>query len=319
MLHVVPRYAYAMAQYQTTVFDLEDSPQEESHRVTEVTNVSISTALSGLTFTFKAQGFTVAGDGLDFDFLSLDEHFAVHEWDFYDTPGVFFRERTFGTTNRSALYWPRISGHHNGRSFRYACGLPPLTRDAVSFCGNSPHTFYRLPFTGGWPTWTISQGNFGMLSHTGSQSYAFDFPAPAGTQIRAARGGIVEAVQESNSANGYDPALGYCTNFSANYVAIRHQDGTLGNYGHMPQNGVLVAVGQKVRRGAAIALVGNTGCSSGPHLHFWAANVSGTTSIPARFERWNTCFHPMLFFWQPCPPRIGCNVPNTGDILFSTQ
>ncbi len=320
-LHVRPRYNYAAAEYQTTVFNLEDSPQEEGYRVTQVTNVSVTVTppLSGpaFTFTFKALGFTVAGDELDFDFLSLNEPFAVHEWDFYDTPGIFFKEQTFGVTNRSALYWPRISGHHHGRPFRYTCGLPQLTRDAVFFCGSLPHTFYRLPFTGGWPTWSLSQGNFGSFSHTNSQSYALDFGAPAGTQIRAARGGIVEAVEESYSANGYDSTQGICTNFNANYLAIRHQDGSMGNYAHIAQNGVQVLVGQKVRRGDAIAIVGNTGCSSGPHLHFYASDFAGNNSILARFERWNTCIVPLPPV--PCLPLLECIVPATGEILFSTQ
>ncbi len=193
-----------------------------------------------------------------------------------------------------------------------------LTRDAISFCEDSPHTFYRLPFHGGWPLWALTQGNFGSVSHTGSQVYAFDFTAPAGTQIRAARGGIVEAVQESLSANTYDPNLMQCTNMSANKVAIRHQDGSLGNYGHILHNGVLVSVGQKVRRGDVIALVGETGCASGPHVHFWAGNVTGQDSIPARFEAWRVCYIE-LGIPNPCFPWQECYVPETGDILFSTQ
>ena len=49
---------------------------------------------------------------------------------------------------------------------------------------------------------------------------------------------------------------------------IQHDDGTLGEYMHLAPSGVRVSVGQKVARGDELALSGNTGFSSTPHLHF---------------------------------------------------
>jgi murein DD-endopeptidase MepM/ murein hydrolase activator NlpD len=51
-----------------------------------------------------------------------------------------------------------------------------------------------------------------------------------------------------------------------NYVLIKHEDGYLTHYGHLSE--VLVFRGQAVRQGAPVGLVGSTGHSTGPHLHF---------------------------------------------------
>lgn len=318
-VRIYPRYTYGTATYEDTVFDLEDSPEETSFRTTRVNGVSASGALSSLSQVhFLGLAFTVFGPQSsypNFGFV-FENHlpFAVYESDIVDN--TFFKELTLGTTNRAAMYWPRMVGYHNGYPFWYTCELPVITRDAVSICPSQPHAFYRLPFKGGWPTWTISQGNLSSISHTGTAAYAYDFAAPENTKIRATRGGIVESLSENLSANTYDPDLGVCTSLAANFVAVRHQDGTIGRYGHMPQNGVLVSVGQKVRRGDLIALVGETGCASGPHLHFEVRNASGSTSIASRFEAWGVC-SPELGVVLPCLPLRECYVPDTGQGLMS--
>jgi murein DD-endopeptidase MepM/ murein hydrolase activator NlpD len=79
-----------------------------------------------------------------------------------------------------------------------------------------------------------------------------DLAAPAGTTVRAALDGKVIAV-------GYDPVLG-------NYILIRHQISYSSLYGHLSQ--VWVSNGATVTRGQRIGAVGNTGKSTGPHLHF---------------------------------------------------
>jgi murein DD-endopeptidase MepM/ murein hydrolase activator NlpD len=78
-----------------------------------------------------------------------------------------------------------------------------------------------------------------------------DFPAPIDTPIRAVADGVVEQA---------GPASGY-----GNLVLVRHADGTVTAYGHMRV--ISVAPGQPVRAGQTIALVGNEGMSTGPHLH----------------------------------------------------
>lgn len=79
-----------------------------------------------------------------------------------------------------------------------------------------------------------------------------DLAAPAGTAVRAALDGKVVAV-------GYDSVLG-------NYILIHHQISYSSLYGHLSQ--IWVKKGSTVTRGQRIGAVGNTGKSTGPHLHF---------------------------------------------------
>lgn len=84
---------------------------------------------------------------------------------------------------------------------------------------------------------------------------AVDFGAPVGTPIRAAAAGEVIVSRNSGWNGGY-----------GNYIVIRHPNGVQTLYAHNSQN--TVGVGEYVRAGQTIGLVGNTGRSTGPHLHF---------------------------------------------------
>lgn len=97
--------------------------------------------------------------------------------------------------------------------------------------------------------------------HTG-----LDFPASVGTPILAAAGGVV-IVQQYHAAYG-------------NMVEIDHGNGLITRYAHASKT--FVKKGDIVKRGQAIAAVGSTGRSTGPHLHFevW---VSGVPQDPQRF------------------------------------
>ncbi len=79
-----------------------------------------------------------------------------------------------------------------------------------------------------------------------------DIAAPVGTPIRASGGGTV-------AETGYDPDYGL-------FVLLRHPDGYETMYGHASR--VLVAEGEVVPAGQVIALTGNSGRSTAPHLHF---------------------------------------------------
>jgi len=112
---------------------------------------------------------------------------------------------------------------------------------------------------------------FGMRTLNGQtkQHNGMDFGAPTGTPIRAAAGGtVVTAVTNSNSGYG-------------NYVVIQHDDGTLSTlYAHC--SSVSVKVGQRVEQGDVIGKVGNTGNSTGPHLHF-EVRKNGTPVNPDQY------------------------------------
>jgi murein DD-endopeptidase MepM/ murein hydrolase activator NlpD len=97
--------------------------------------------------------------------------------------------------------------------------------------------------------------------HTG-----LDFPADIGTPIVAAAGGMV-------SAREWHPAYGQL-------LEIDHGNGLVTRYAHCSE--ILVAVGALVKKGQTVARVGNSGRSTGPHLHFEVL-VAGVPQNPARF------------------------------------
>lgn len=141
---------------------------------------------------------------------------------------------------------------------------------------------YQLPYAPG-ATYRVTQAANGSFSHKGSNKYAIDWKMPEGTLVHAARGGLVVKTKADSNKGGpsmeYDPYN--------NYVLIRHDDGTLGHYCHLQKNGVRVKPGQIVHTGDVIALSGNTGFSSGPHLHFCVfrtLNGKERESIPIRFR-----------------------------------
>ncbi|MEU6277240.1 M23 family metallopeptidase [Streptomyces populi] len=94
----------------------------------------------------------------------------------------------------------------------------------------------------------------GMWAHKHSGQ---DFAVPQGTNVMAAHGGTVVKAGPNGAGDG--PAYG-------NAVVIKHANGTYSQYAHLSR--IDVHVGQVVTTGQHIALSGNTGNSSGPHLHF---------------------------------------------------
>ena len=95
-------------------------------------------------------------------------------------------------------------------------------------------------------------GNMWSSTHSGQ-----DFAVPSGTKVVAAHGGTV--VKAGGNGAGDGPAYG-------NAIVIKHGSGTYSQYAHLSR--INVKVGQVVATGQRIALSGNTGNSSGPHLHF---------------------------------------------------
>ncbi len=117
----------------------------------------------------------------------------------------------------------------------------------------------------GWPVEgriTSSYGQRGSEFHHG-----LDIGAQAGTDIKAALGGIVIFA-------------GYKNQIYGNVVEIRHDPGLTTMYAHNSKT--LVKVGEKVAKGQKIALVGSTGRATGPHVHF-ELRVNGQTFNPIHY------------------------------------
>ncbi|MGC4975498.1 M23 family metallopeptidase [Streptomyces sp. DT199] len=115
--------------------------------------------------------------------------------------------------------------------------------------------------------------NGGMWAHKHSGQ---DFAVPSGTQVVAAHGGTV--VKAGGNGAGDGPAYG-------NAVVIKHGNGTYSQYAHLSK--VTVHIGQIVKTGQEIAKSGNTGNSSGPHLHFEIRTTPnyGSAVDPVKFLR----------------------------------
>ncbi|MBV4472755.1 M23 family metallopeptidase [Pseudomonas sp. B2M1-30] len=139
---------------------------------------------------------------------------------------------------------------------------------------------YRYPFPWRGGPFRLSQGANGDYSHFGPKNkYAMDIAMPVGTPIIAARAGVVVKTENSQTGRGNDPA--------GNFVRVLHDDGTMGVYLHLKQGSVSVREGQRVTVGSPLALSGNTGNSSGPHLHFVVQRNTGLglVSIPYQFNQ----------------------------------
>lgn len=141
---------------------------------------------------------------------------------------------------------------------------------------------YRLPFAKD-SAFEVIQGYDGKISHTGKDRYSLDFKMPEGTAVLAARPGLVVSSKANSNQGGPSPDFAD----QANFVSVLHQDGTLAGYYHLKRGGVRVKPGQRVRAGQLLGYSGNTGYSSGPHLHFMVyragENAQSRETLPVQF------------------------------------
>ncbi|NPB03024.1 MAG: M23 family metallopeptidase [Thermotogae bacterium] len=135
--------------------------------------------------------------------------------------------------------------HEESERYRHTPSIPPVRGMVVSGYG-----VRRDPITGG------------LKFHEG-----LDYAAPEGTPVVATADGIVE--KAGNNGWGYGIQ-----------VIINHGNGVKTRYAHLEE--ALVKVGDTVKRGQVIGLVGTTGRSVGEHLHYEVI-VRGTPVNPMRY------------------------------------
>lgn len=159
------------------------------------------------------------------------------------------------------------------------------------------------------PTWVVGVDHDGddsgsrdtCLDYAGRRNFPFCYNAHDGTDfmlmggfetmdrgvalVVAAANGVVTAAEDGHYDRCHvDAASGYIdcdgNEMRANYVRVRHADGTETAYYHLKNGSVQVAVGDEVRCGDGLGLVGSSGISSIPHLHFQVESADGATIDP---------------------------------------
>ncbi len=132
-----------------------------------------------------------------------------------------------------------------------------------------------------WPT----RGAYHISSYYGYRSYSISGwsswhsgidivrggSSSTGTPVVAAASGTVERVDKGYRGYGH-------------MVLINHGNGIKTRYAHMQPGSLTVYAGQKVSKGQQIGRIGNTGNSTGPHLHFEVI-VNGSTTNPLKYVR----------------------------------
>lgn len=149
--------------------------------------------------------------------------------------------------------------------------------------GHAPADGYRPPFAAA-REFRVSQAFPDAVTHmTPDSRYAIDFSMPEHTDIYAARAGLVVEVAHSNFRGGTDWGK---YGAEANVVKIMHDDGSFAIYAHLSWDSIRVRPGDRVGRGEYIAASGNTGFSTGPHLHFVVVKNEGlrVVSVPVVFN-----------------------------------
>lgn len=139
---------------------------------------------------------------------------------------------------------------------------------------------YGLPYEEG-KSHLLVQGYFSSFTHR--ERAALDFKMKRGTKICAVRDGIVVRLKEDGDRGGlkrkYRPY--------GNYVIIQHADSSRAGYWHLQKDGVLVNVGDTIKKGQVIGISGKTGYTAFPHLHFivWSSDATRQwRQVPTRFQ-----------------------------------
>ncbi len=178
------------------------------------------------------------------------------------------------------IYCLAISGCGGGSSANDINGTPVANTFSNSCIiedyPDAATSTYILPYPVD-EQFNVVKGNCAQFGHNigefGDLRYTYDFAMPLGTEILAARAGVVVSIVESFTD-------GNATPLEANYVSIQHEDGTFAQYVHIAENSVPLTIGQNVAQGMVIALSGDSGVTSAPKLHFEVINSPFEGCVP---------------------------------------
>lgn len=153
--------------------------------------------------------------------------------------------------------------------------IKELERQYANQIANVPsESGYLWPLPASWNTLSSLYGNrTHPITGKPNKHTGIDIPASAGTNIYAAKSGVV-------TTSTYNSSYG-------NYVVVSHSDGTSTLYAHMKKRNA--TVGQTVKQGAVIGYVGTTGSSTGNHLHF-EVRINGNRTDPVNYYKDKTLY-----------------------------
>lgn len=141
---------------------------------------------------------------------------------------------------------------------------------------------YQLPFSANTDVFVTQSPDGPATTHNSpSVAMAIDIAMPIGTPVLAARSGTVAEVIDGFGEGRMEPE--YLNR--ANFVRILHEDGTWAEYLHLQKTASGLKLGSKVEAGRQLGWSGNSGYSSGPHLHFVVQRNDGgrVISLPVQF------------------------------------
>ena len=234
------------------IIAMNDTIQNENSVIHVDQELVISMPRPSLTVSYTATEYRE--EEYDAEIIYVDND------DWYTTKKVTIQEPSAGF--RRAV--SNVT-YHNGEVYETEILKQEVLMEAVPKIverGTKIPPTYIKPLYGGRLTSTFGWRSF----RGGGNHYGVDWACPTGTTIYASSGGTVTRA-------GWSSSYGYC-------VYIQHPDGLESRYAHNSR--LLVSVGQKVNQGQAIAYSGNTGDSSGPHLHF-EIRVNGKAVNPFNY------------------------------------
>jgi murein DD-endopeptidase MepM/ murein hydrolase activator NlpD len=235
------------------------SALDGGRRVTQTRDSERSAAVSLYAGVYQA----ALSQGVDPDVILQILRLHAHETDFRrrvrvaDELELFFDLRDEGRGEEQLgelLYSAITAAGETQRYFRFKAG--DGTIDYYDEDGNNSRKFLiRRPIRGDDARLTSGYGvRLHPLLNTRKLHTGVDWAAPIGTPIMASGNGVIEEAKFKGQ-NG-------------NYIRIRHPNGYQSAYSHLSKFAAGVAPGVKVRQSQIIGYSGNTGFSTGPHLHY---------------------------------------------------
>ena len=188
---------------------------------------------------------------------------------FDDGGNISSSDLAYIETNSEDNYWWPIGGSEvvtDENGIEFAIGTPTTTTITSNYDPNRVLIY-------------DSDGDGVAESHS-SPHYAIDISDGGKHYIIAVAPGVVSTVATGCKNNG---SLGdYCNGGYGNYIVIDHHNGSSTTYAHLKPNTITISQGDEVKQGQIIAEMGNSGNSSGQHLHF-EIRVNGDRKNPTEY------------------------------------